>query len=86
MRVPSRHAQKGIAANRNHPHNYAVLASAYAHLGQMDKAHTALDDLNRVMPNVTLSRYQRGLASTDPVAIESYQRLIAGLRKAGLTD
>jgi adenylate cyclase len=79
-------AQKGVAANRNHPHNYAVLASAYAHVGQMDKAKAALKDLKRVLTDVTISRYLRTVASTDPVAIKSYQRLMDGLRKAGLTD
>ena len=79
-------AQRGIATNRKHPHNYAVLAAAYAHLGQMDKAKASLEELKKFMPNITISRYRRIVASTDPVAIKNYQRLMDGLRKAGLTE
>lgn len=79
-------AQKGVAANRKHAHNYAVLASAYAHLGETNKAKAALVDLKRVQSKVTISRYLRLVASNDPIAIKSYQPLIDGLRKAGLTE
>ena len=79
-------AQKGVVANPNHPHNYAVLASAYAHLGEMEKATAALDELKRVLPNITASGYLSQLASDDLVAIKSYERLIVGLRNAGLAN
>jgi adenylate cyclase len=79
-------AQKGIVANSNHPHNYAVLASAYAHLGEMDKATAALDELKRVLPNATVGGYLSRMAGNEPVAINSYKRFVAGLRSAGLAE
>lgn len=79
-------AQKGVTANRNHVHNYAVLAAAYAHLGQLEKAEASLNELKKLMPHITVSRYQRIAASDDPVAIKSYQRIMAGLRLAGLAE
>ncbi len=79
-------AQKGIAANRNHPHNYAVLASAYAHLGQIEKAKAALREFRKKQPGITVSRYRRNVTSDDPTAIKTYERLMNGLRKAGLAE
>jgi class 3 adenylate cyclase/TolB-like protein/Tfp pilus assembly protein PilF len=79
-------AQKGIAANRKHPYNHAVLAAAYAHLGRAIKAKAALARLAQVMRNATVHRFQLSAASTDPVAIKSYQRFLVGLHKAGLPE
>jgi tetratricopeptide (TPR) repeat protein len=79
-------ARLGIGANRDHAHNYAVLASALAHLGQMEEAKLALQDLLRVQPGTTARRYRSILTSDVPVAVKAYQRLFDGLRKAGLPD
>jgi adenylate cyclase len=79
-------ANKGIAANPKHPHNYAVLASAYAHLGNMDGAQKALEGFLHRQPGMTITRHWRNVASDDQTAMKSYERLIAGLRKAGLPD
>jgi adenylate cyclase len=79
-------ARKGIAANRDHGRNYAALASASAHLGRMDEAKSALQELRRVQPGITVTRYRRILTSDDPVAIKANARLLDGLRKAGLPD
>ncbi len=79
-------ARQGIGANRDHPHNYAVLASALAHLGRMDEAKAALADLLRVQPGLTVARYRRNVTSNEPVAVKTYERLIAGLAKAGLPE
>ncbi len=79
-------AGKGIAANSDHAHNYAVLAAARAHLGEGDAARKALEDLKRVMPDITAGRYLEIVASNDAGALESYRRLVEGLQKAGLAD
>jgi tetratricopeptide (TPR) repeat protein len=79
-------ARKGVAANRNHGNNYANLAAALAYLGRMDEARAAVKDFERVQPGITVSRYQRNVASKDPTALEVYERLMNGLRKAGLPE
>ena len=79
-------AVKGIAANPRHPHNYAVLASAHAHLGEIEQAHEALREFLDRQPGMTVSRYWRNVASEDPDAMKAYERLIVGLRKAGLPE
>jgi len=79
-------AQKGIAANRDHPHNYAVLAGALAQLGRINEAKAALQDFLRVQPGITVSRYRRNLTADKPRAVKAYSRLMNGLRKAGLPE
>ncbi len=79
-------AKRGIAANPKHPHNYAVLASAYALRGELSNAQTATQEFLQLQPGMTASQYWRNVASADPVALKAYERLIVGLRKAGLPD
>jgi TolB-like protein/Flp pilus assembly protein TadD len=79
-------ARKGIAANRDHAHNYAVLAGALAHLGRNDEAKAALAEFLRVQPGITGKRYRTTLTSDVQPAIKAYERLLAGLQKAGLPD
>lgn len=77
-------ALKGIAANAAHAHNYSVLASGYAHLGQHDRARAALGEFLDRQPDITLDAYRRDIASDDPVSLKAYQRFVDGLRLAGL--
>ena len=79
-------ARQGVAANPKHSHNHAVLASAYAHHGQMSKAKASLATFLELQPGMTAGKYQRIVTADEPVAIEAYARLIAGLRRAGLPD
>lgn len=79
-------AQKGIVANPKHPHNYAAIASAYGHLGELEKAREALQQFLQWQTGITASRYLRNVASDDPAAQDAYERLITGLRKAGLSE
>ena len=77
-------ARKGISANKNHSSNYAVLASAYAHMGMNDEGARALDEFLELQPDMNATRYLDQLAGTEAVARQTYERLIDGLRKAGL--
>ena len=79
-------ARKGTAANSKHSNNYAALAAAFAHLERMDEAKSALEDFKRLRPGITIKKVELQLASTDPVAIKTYARLMSGLRKAGLAE
>ncbi len=55
-------------------------------MGRMEEAKVALQDFVKVQPGITISRYQRNAASDDPVAINTYKRMMDGLRKAGLPE
>ena len=79
-------ARKGIAANRDHAHNYAVLAGALSHLGCSEEAKAALGEFLRVQPGITVRRYRTTLTSDVQPGIKAYERLLAGLRKAGMPE
>lgn len=79
-------ARQGIAANRDHAHNHAVLTAALAHLGRMDEAKAALREFQRVQPGITVARYRQQQTANEPVAVKTYARLMAGLAKAGLPE
>jgi hypothetical protein len=52
----------------------------------MDEAKAALQQLLRVQPGLTVRRYRTNVTSNDPPAVKAYERLMAGLAKAGLPD
>jgi TolB-like protein len=79
-------ARQGIAANRDHAHNHAVLTAALANLGRMDEAKAALREFQRVQPGITVARYRQAQTANEPVAVKTYERLMAGLAKAGLPE
>jgi tetratricopeptide (TPR) repeat protein len=68
---------------RNFPDSHCTLAAAAAHLGRVDEARAGLEGFVRLLPGLTLGgprliRPFRRLADR--------QRLLAGLRKAGLSE
>lgn len=79
-------ARSGIAANRDHPVNYLVLAAAFALESQMDQAKSALGEYFQRQPGATIGRLKRILAADVPAYVKAYDRLWTGLRKAGMPD
>jgi adenylate cyclase len=63
--------------------NYAFLAATHAQLGQFDEARTAVTQLLRTNPGVTVERTTRALPYNDPRDVE---HLHDGLRKAGVPE
>jgi adenylate cyclase len=76
-------AKQAIEFNPNFPDSYWTLAAAAAHLGQMNEAQAALERFVRLLPGLTLR---------DPRLIRPFrrpadrERVLSGLRKAGLLD
>ena len=66
--------------------SYVDLASAYAWLGQSAEARAAIDELLKLNPNYTVDRWAHAAFSNNPVFLTQYQRIIEGLRKAGLPE
>lgn len=79
-------ARSGIAANRDHPINYLVLAAAFALESQMDDAKSALSEYFQRQPGRTIARLKRTLAADVPAYVKAYDRLWTGLRKAGMPE
>jgi adenylate cyclase len=62
------------------------LASAYAWNGQDAEAHAAVAELLKLMPNYTVDRWRHEGWSDNPIYLVQDQRIIEGLRKAGLPE
>lgn len=65
---------------------YVDLASAYAWTGQIDEAHAAVARLRDLMPGYTVDRWAHEDWSDNPTFLRQYQRIVEGLRRAGLPE
>ena len=59
------------------------LAAAHAQLGEIDKARQALADIRRISPDASIARLRATSPFKNPAHME---RLVEGMRKAGLSD
>ncbi len=66
--------------------SYVDLASAYAWTGRNAEAQAAVTELRKLMPNYTVDRWTHAAFSDNPIFLAQYQRIIEGLRKAGLPE
>ena len=65
---------------------YIDLISAYGWKGQKDDARAAVAELNKLVPNYTVKKWANEDYSSNPVFVAQYQRIVEGLRKAGLPE
>jgi len=65
---------------------YVDLASAYAWTGQDAEARAAVAELRKLMPNYTVDRWRHEGFSDNPIFLRQYERIVEGLRKAGLQE
>jgi TolB-like protein/class 3 adenylate cyclase len=77
---------RAIALNRNNPYTYFLLAAALAHLDRMDQARDAVQSGLALNPDFTMRRYLAGAASDHPTFLAQRERVVAGLRKAGVPE
>ncbi len=81
-----REARTGITDNPRHPPNYAVLAAALAHLGRMEEARAALEQLKANGGAQNLAQVVRIGRPTAEIYAQRFARYIDGLRKAGMPE
>lgn len=65
---------------------YVDLASAYAWTGRDAEARDAVAKLRELMPGYTVTRWTNEDWSDNPVFLKQYERIVEGLRKAGLPE
>jgi adenylate cyclase len=70
-----------LARDPNSETSYALLASCYGHLGQLDEARAAWSEVMRLAPDFSIEHRRRILPFKDPVIFEDR---VDGLRKAGI--
>jgi len=76
--------RRSIDANRNFPLYHFVLAAALAQLGRLDEARSAVQAGLALHPTFTVSRLNASPPSDNPTFLARRERLIDGMRKAGV--
>ena len=75
--------KKAIALKPNHVHPHAFLAAAYADLGQIDEAKATANEVMRLEPKFTASRFIQSNTFHDPTRDDRFRNL---LQRAGLPE
>ena len=79
-------ARRSIEANRNYPLAHFWLAAALAQLGRLDEARQAVQPGLALAPGFTIARYRAGVQSDNPTYHAQRERIIEGMRKAGVPE
>jgi TolB-like protein/Tfp pilus assembly protein PilF len=78
--------RKSIEANRNNPWAFFYLAACLAHLGRLDEAREEVKAGLSVNPKFTIARCRAGFVSDNAVFLAQRERMIEGLRMAGVPE
>jgi TolB-like protein/class 3 adenylate cyclase len=80
--------RRAIEANRNHPQVHFVLGRTLAQLGRLDEARSAVKAGLALNPAYSISRARAAWTamSDDPTYLAQTERILDGLRKAGLPE
>ena len=79
-------ARRSIEANRNLPLAHFWLAAALAQLGRLDEARQAIQPGLALAPGFTIARYRAGVQTDNPTYLAQRERIIEGMRKAGVPE
>jgi tetratricopeptide (TPR) repeat protein len=79
-------ARRAIEANRNFPLAHFWLAAALAQLGGLDEARQAIQPGLALAPGFTIARYRAGVQTDHPTYLAQRERIIEGMRKAGVPE
>jgi TolB-like protein len=75
-----------IEMNRNHPRAYFWLAAALAQLNRLDEAQSMVQAGLVLIPTFTLRRFRAGAFSDNPTYLAQRERVVEGMRKAGVPE
>jgi tetratricopeptide (TPR) repeat protein len=78
--------RRSVEANRNYALACFYLASALAHLGELDEARTAAQAGIALNPGFTIHRYRGTVPSTHPKYLAGRERVYEGMRMAGVPE
>ena len=78
--------RRSIEINRNHLIAHSHLAAAFAHLGSLLEAKAEAEATLFIDPKFTIRRFRFGALGDDPTYLRQRERVIDGLRKAGLPE
>jgi TolB-like protein/class 3 adenylate cyclase len=78
--------RKSVEANRNYPIAQFHCAAALALAGRIDEARLEMQAGLAGAPDFTVQRYEDGLISDDPRYVTQRERILRGLRLAGMPE
>jgi len=78
--------RQSIDGSRNYPLNYFYLAAALAHRGRHSEAEAEMKAGLGIAPSFTLARFRAGAESDNSVYLTQRERVIEGMRKAGVPE
>jgi TolB-like protein/tetratricopeptide (TPR) repeat protein len=78
--------RRAIELNRNYSVAHLHLGAALAHLNRLDEAQSAARMGLALTPNYTLRRLRAGAFGDNPIYLAQCERLVQGLRKAGVPE
>ena len=76
--------RRGIETNRNYSLSRFYLAAALVHCGNLVEARGAVRAGLAIDPTFTIANFRAGANSDNPVYLDGRERLIEGMRKAGV--
>ena len=76
-------AREAIKIDPDYPYVYQALAVVHSELGQAEEARAAIENILRIEPKSSISAFDKSQPYQDK---ELRDRMIEGLRKAGLPD
>ena len=82
----ARWLQRSIEANRNFSVTHLFLAAAFAHLGRLAGARSAVQAGLPLAPGFTITRFRGGAESDNPVFLKQRERICEGMRLAGVPE
>ena len=78
--------RQSIDASRNYPLNHFYNAAALAHLGRQSEAEAEVKAGLAMAPKFSVLRFRAGAESDNPVYLAQRDRVIEGMRKAGVPE
>ena len=78
--------QRSIDANRNMSVTHLFLASAFAHLGRLADARSAVQAGLALAPGYTITHFRRMVESDNQVFLKQHERICEGMRLAGVPE
>jgi tetratricopeptide (TPR) repeat protein len=78
--------RRSIEASRSSPMPHFFLAAALAHRGQLPEARAEVEAGLAINPTLTISRMRAAQSIDNPAAAAGEERVIVGLRMAGLPE
>ena len=78
--------RRSVDASRNYPLNHFYMAAALAHLGRLDEARAEVKAGLALAPKYSIARFQSMAESDNPTYLKQRERILEGLRKAGVPE